>query len=103
MGDFCGRILAHNFVVQTCNYKEIPEFIQMVKDRWYRYGAESQATFSLILQWGHMSDFEERAVWQPTHPQHKDFIRVLADPRVQLNHEMCNFGNMGTLVKQAVQ
>lgn len=98
-----GRVMSHNFVVQTCNYKEIPEFIQMVKDRWHRYGAESQATFSLILQWGHMDDFEERAVWKPTHPQHEDFIRVLSDPIVQENGKMCNFGNMGTLVKQASQ
>lgn len=98
-----GRVMSHNFVVQTCNYKEIPQFIQMVKDRWHRYGAESQATFSLILQWGHMDDFEERAVWKPTHPQHEDFIRVLSDPIVQENDKMCNFGNMGTLVKQASQ
>jgi len=98
-----GRVMSHNFVVQTCNYKEIPKFIQMVKDRWHRYGAESRATFSLILQWGHMDDFEERAVWKPTHPQHEDFIRVLRDPRVTDNSSMCDFGNMATLVKQASQ
>ena len=93
--------ITHNFVVQTCNYKEIPEFIQMVKDRWWSDTKPSRATFSLILQWGHMSDFEQRAIWKPTHPEHKDFLRMLRDPRVTDNSSMCNFGNMGTLVKQA--
>ena len=108
MGDFKNYVsnnqdlnITHNFVVQTCNYKEIPEFIQMVKDRWWSNKKPCRATFSLILQWGHMLDFEQRAIWKPTHPEHKDFLRVLQDPRVTDNSSMCNFGNMGTLVKQA--
>ena len=96
------RSMSHNFVVQTCNYKEIPEFIQMVTDRWSSPGKYSRATFSLIVDWGHMPDFEERAIWKPSHPEHQNFLQVLRDPRVaNAHHKNVMFGNMKTLVEQA--
>jgi len=94
--------MSHNFVVQTCNYREIPEFIQMVMDRWTGIGKQSRATFTLIVDWGHMPDFEERAVWKPTHPEYQNFLQVLRDPRVvNANHKNVHWGNMKTLVEQA--
>ena len=96
------RAMSHNFVVQTCNYREIPEFIQMVIDRWSSPGKYSRATFSLIVDWGHMPDFEERAIWKPSHPEHQNFLQVLRDPIVaNAPAKSVMFGNMKTLVEQA--
>jgi MoaA/NifB/PqqE/SkfB family radical SAM enzyme len=93
--------LNHNFVVQTCNYREIPDFIEMVNERWVDDGKrDSKATFSLILDWGHMSDYDERAVWKKTHPEHENFLQVLRDPRVT-KYRHVDFGNMQTFVEQA--
>ncbi len=94
--------LNHNFVVQTCNYKEIPDFLQMVVERWVKPNIkESMATFSLILDWGHMSDYDERAIWKNTHPEHEDFLRVLQDPRLMKYRRYADYGNMTTFVEKA--
>jgi len=101
--NFSNFYMNHNFVVQTCNYREIPDFIEMVVDRWVDEPnfKISKATFSLILDWGHMDDFEDRAVWKNTHPEHQQFLQVLQDPRILKYKRFSDFGNMATFVEQA--
>ena len=61
-------------VIQADNYKEMPLIVSIGK----RYAFDS-IYFSRVNNWGTWSDaeFKERAVWSESHPNFKDFLKVL--------------------------
>ena len=69
-----------NFLVQANNFREMPAFA--------RLGVElgcDLIEFQRVENWGTYSDAEyrERAVHETYHPEHEEFLRVLADPSLQ--------------------
>jgi MoaA/NifB/PqqE/SkfB family radical SAM enzyme len=66
-----------DFVVQQANYREMPEFVKLAKQF-----AADQVFFSKATNWGTWStaEFRKVCVWEPGHPEHADFRRVIADP-----------------------
>lgn len=66
-----------NFVVQANNYKEIKPFI----DLGLKYGCDL-IEFQCIENWGTYSPkaFKKVAVHMKSHPEHKEFLKVLNDP-----------------------
>ncbi|MBF85735.1 MAG: hypothetical protein CL489_14865 [Acidobacteria bacterium] len=91
--------LAFSFVVQTDNYKEMPEYVHLIKNRFPNVCAG--IAFSLILDWSVMpaATYEDKCVWKTTHPEHEDFLKVLQDP-IFLEDEQ-NLGNMKYLHEKA--
>ncbi len=75
--------LHFDYVVQTCNYKEIPDFVEMMcRD----YPNSKAAQFTLVSDWGTWTPevYEWNAIWKNTHPQHQDLLKVLASmPRIR--------------------
>jgi sulfatase maturation enzyme AslB (radical SAM superfamily) len=93
--------LSFSFVVQTDNYKEMPEYVRLIKTRFPNTTAG--IAFSLILDWSVLTApiYEEKCVWKVTHPEHQNFLKVLQDPI--LLDEQINFGNMKYLHEKANQ
>ena len=67
-------VITLSFVVQNINYKEIFEF-EKLKDRLNNI-PQVRTHYHKILDWGHMSDFDERAVWKPEHRNYNDFRKL---------------------------
>jgi hypothetical protein len=66
------------FVVQRCNYREMPEFVRLGK----RLGVDT-IQFMLIDHWARGMDGEEYAnakVWDRDHRLYSDLVSVLNDP-----------------------
>jgi wyosine [tRNA(Phe)-imidazoG37] synthetase (radical SAM superfamily) len=66
------------YVVQTRNFREIADFVKLGQ----RLGVNS-VRFSLIDHWGRgMSEeqYRQQKIWDPQHPQHAEFVRMLRDP-----------------------
>lgn len=94
--------ISHCFVVQQDNYKEIPDFVRMCLDRWDD-GDPGLIQFSLILDWGVMPsfNFEQKAIWKPTHSEHNEFLKVLSDPILTEYKNRIDMGNMQAAWEQA--
>ncbi len=69
--------LCIDFVVQASNYKEMKLFVEMGKEFKCDYVA-----FKHIDNWGTYTEeeFKDIAVHNPSHPEHSDFLEILADP-----------------------
>jgi MoaA/NifB/PqqE/SkfB family radical SAM enzyme len=66
------------FVVQTQNYHEMPEFVEMGKS----LGVDAVA-FSLIYHWDRGMNYEHylrSKIWDASHPEHHRFLDVLKHP-----------------------
>lgn len=68
------------FVVQKKNYKEMPAFVQLGQ-KW----AADQVLFSRLFPVLHsgsknVDDFNQNAVVDESHPEHNEFLSVLANP-----------------------
>lgn len=84
---FIGSLVANSeidalelvFVVQMENFREMGAFVDLAK----RIGAQKVA-FERITNWGTFTqdDYEEKAVFSPTHPFHDEFRNVMTDPRL---------------------
>jgi MoaA/NifB/PqqE/SkfB family radical SAM enzyme len=72
-----GVRLQLNMVVQANNFEEMPSFARLARS----CGAH-RAYFSALDNWGtySTSDYAERAVHLPSHPQHARLLEVLRDP-----------------------
>ena len=66
-----------NFVVQTNNYGELVDYVEMAE----RFGATS-IYLSALGNWGTYSEeeYRERAVHLPSHPHHENLKAVLRNP-----------------------
>lgn len=66
-----------SFVVQQLNYREIPSFIRLGKS----YGVDI-ISFAHISDWGTYGPeaFVQQCVHDPSHPQHQEYLDILADP-----------------------
>ena len=75
-------------VTQTCNFREIPEIVNIVQET----GAD-QAYFSIITNWGHMSwtEFCSAFVFSPDHPQFGDFLDLYKNMRTD---PLIDWGNL---------
>lgn len=65
-----------SFVVQAANYKEMPEFYRLMREI---FGKKGSIFFGKITNWGTFSDeeFKKQEIWNPEHPEHEDFIKVI--------------------------
>ena len=80
-----GVKLEMNFVVQTNNFKEMPDFVKLA----FGYSAKF-IFFAGLRNWNAPKritgavfsdlDHQSRAVHLPSHPQHEQLIEVLRDP-----------------------
>ena len=71
--------IAYSFVAQVENYKEMPVFAKLFLDR---YDNADQLFFKKVNDWDtwNEEEFEQRAIWKTTHPDHEQFLDVLKDP-----------------------
>jgi len=77
-----------NFVVQDHNYKEMPEFIMLGVELGVDYIA-----FQKIYNAGTFTaeEFNQRTVFEPTHPKFKEFLAVLRSPIFKHHKAMLRF------------
>ncbi len=89
-----GFRLSFNFVVQSTNYKEMPEYIRLTRDR---FPNSVRTAFSLILDWDTWTsqEYEKQCIWKTTHPEHEEFLEVLRSPEFKREH--VNLGNLKSL------
>ncbi len=72
------RFVTLSFIVQQNNYREMPSFVEMV-----RHFGFDRAHFGMIFQADRTysdAEFAKLAVHWPNHPEHEEFLRVMADP-----------------------
>jgi len=84
---FAGRLTAAGlvdhfelvFTVQQENYREMGDAVDLAR----RMGATG-VYFARLTNWGTFSnhEYERKAVFLPTHPQHADFVARMQDPRL---------------------
>lgn len=86
------QIVRTSFVVQKSNYKEMIIFRDMMVDI---FGNRAHVYFGKILNWGHMqySNYIEEQVWNTTHSEYEDFVKILNEtvPHQNTRHNMHEF------------
>lgn len=77
------------YTVQVENYREMGDAVDLAD----RLGVTG-IYFGRITNWGTFSaaEYERKAVFQPAHPLHADFLAAMRDPR--LRHQRVNIGNL---------
>jgi SAM-dependent methyltransferase/organic radical activating enzyme len=80
-----------NFVVQTTNYRDIPNFVKTTKDLGF-----DEISFQKVVDWGkwgfgETNTFANHAVWMTNHPNHDELVEIInlpimADRKIQLNN-----------------
>ncbi len=73
------KYLRFDYVVQLANYTEMPAFVELSR----ALGAD-RAYFSRLMDWGTwpQKEFLRQCVWERGHPNRRDFMQVLTDPRL---------------------
>jgi MoaA/NifB/PqqE/SkfB family radical SAM enzyme len=62
------------FIVQKGNYNEMVNFIDLFNSIFYDIPEKNvKLCFNLIMDWGSFDNFDEHAVWKPTHPEFDQF------------------------------
>lgn len=77
-----------NFVVQTQNYEDMPEYVRICDE----LGVD-EINFQKIVDWSTFDNFEKEAVWLRTHPEYKNFLNILKS----LNNRKINFTNVSDI------
>lgn len=69
-----------HMTVQSNNYREMPDFVELGR----RHGCD-RVTFHQLLDWATFtpSEFMERAVQLPSHPEHTALLEMLNDERLE--------------------
>lgn len=80
-----------NFVVQTSNYQDIENFVQICQELGF-----DEINFQKVVDWGKWHNgtenhFEQHAVWMKEHPEHINLVAMLnrpslTDRRINLNN-----------------
>jgi wyosine [tRNA(Phe)-imidazoG37] synthetase (radical SAM superfamily) len=83
-----------SFVVQSCNYKEMTTFLDLMKSI---FGKKVHVFFGKINNWGTFNEgeFKLLKVWDETHPEYNSFVEELN--KVCLDYQV--FHNMQEFVK----
>lgn len=65
-----------SFVIQTDNYREIPEFYTLMKSI---FGKKGHIFYGKITNWGTFTDdeFKKHQIWNPLHPEHSNFVNII--------------------------
>jgi pyruvate-formate lyase-activating enzyme len=86
-----------HMTVQVNNVREMPAFVELG-----RRHACDRVTFHQLLDWGSFTpeEFERRAIQQPTHPEHRTLLDMLADER--LDDPLVYLSNLTDLRQQAL-
>jgi sulfatase maturation enzyme AslB (radical SAM superfamily) len=86
-----------DYVVQDHNYREMPDFV----DNMDKVDFIDTYHFQKIVDWGTYppNEFENRAVWLDSHPEHLDFLGVLKDER--LRNDKIWWGNVAEFYNKA--
>lgn len=89
-----GFRLGFSFVVTSTNYKEMPEYIRLTRER---YPNSTRTAFSLILDWNTWTppEYEKQCIWKTSHPEHEEFLEVLRNPIFK--QEYVFLGNLKSL------
>jgi MoaA/NifB/PqqE/SkfB family radical SAM enzyme len=78
-------------VVQKKNYKEMYEYIKLGK----KFNVD-KIYFNKITDWNVLKNFSEEAVWKDTHPEYREFAKIIKDIR-NTKHEIERFVETGNL------
>ena len=86
-----------DYVVQDHNYKEMPLFVELMD----KINGVDEYHFQKIIDWGTYQPnvFEQRAIWQESHPEHEEFLKVLHDRR--LRSDKIKWGNVAQYFNKA--
>ncbi|MCD6526113.1 MAG: SPASM domain-containing protein [Desulfuromonas sp.] len=86
--------LTLSMVVQTNNYREIPAFVELAEK------FQAEVYLSRLVNWGTFehTDFMQRAVHLPTHPQYRAFRELVDELR---ERKSVRLGNQGLLPDEA--
>jgi MoaA/NifB/PqqE/SkfB family radical SAM enzyme len=92
------RYLRLDFVVQQANYREMPDFVTFATG----LDKVDNVFFSQATNWGtwDSGEFRNVCVWEPTHPEHAEFRRIIANP--VLGHAKVQLGNLARYREQAM-
>lgn len=92
------KYLRLDFVVQRANFREMPDFVKFGTSL-----AIDKVFFSQATNWGTwgLSEFKTICPWEPDHPEHADFQRVMRDPI--LKHPKVMLGNLASYHQAASQ
>lgn len=90
--------LNFDFVVQSENFKEMPDFVRLIKNISDNY---SSIHFSMVADWGtwNKDEFENKTIWRQDHTQFGEFLEVLKDPILKTNRVY--LGNLSPLYNLA--
>ena len=88
-------LLTANFVVQTGNYQDMANYVDLCDQLGF-----DEINFQSINDWSTFVDFKSHAVWQSSHPEHKEFLKQLHHP--SLNNSKVNLTNLKD-IKNATQ
>jgi sulfatase maturation enzyme AslB (radical SAM superfamily) len=83
-------VLSANFVVQQANYKDMVKYVKLCDKLGF-----DEINFQKIVDWGTFKNFKNEAVWQDTHSEYLEFLKVLHDPC--LNNSKVNLTNLTDL------
>lgn len=82
--------LMANFVVQRANYKDMIKYVELCEELGF-----DEINFQKIVDWGTFDNFAKEAVWQDTHPEYSEFLKILHSP--SLNNSKVNLTNLNDL------
>lgn len=90
------KLLSMDFVVQYLNYREIPDFIELIN----REFPQANVMFKVVVDWGTWDDetFKQNAVWRQDHADHLEYKQIVETVRNKIKsgeYKNVTLGNLG--------
>ncbi len=90
------KFLSMDFVVQDLNYKEIPDFVELIN----REFPMAKVMFKVVVDWGSWDNntFKQRAVWREDHPNNLEYKQIVETVRNKIKtgeYKNVSLGNLG--------